>query len=379
MRIGLDGYFLSSRRGIGNFIYNLLTGLTRIAVEHEFVVFVNSWQSAEMLPKRSGLNTRVVGVNNYPLWEQVILPLEAARCRLDMLHCPANTGPLFLGGDVKLVVTIHDVIYLLPKDLLPISSSLFQRAGRIYRRYTVPRLVKHAAMITTDSEHSKRDIVKYLRVPAQRIRVVHMAAGPVFRRLPPGTGADRLKSRYDISGKFVLTLGGTDPRKNTASVLRAFLYFKALSGSPHRLVMVGLQENEQKQFSSIGNEIGNLQDIVFTGFVPEEDLVALYNAADVFVYPSLYEGFGLPVLEAMACGTPVVASAVASIPEVAGDAALLVDPTDERAVAESIARAIMDGALRRTLIDRGTRRVAEFSWEKAASELLRVYEECYAG
>jgi glycosyltransferase involved in cell wall biosynthesis len=375
MKIGIDARLLSYRRGIGTFVYNMLSHLTILDRKNQYFLYVDkkSKDSDLALPENSII--RPHALPSYPLWEQVCLPLAAMHDDVDILHCPANTGPLFLPQQIKRVLTIHDVMYLLPYEVLPPSPSLYQRLGRIYRRWVVPRIAKRADAIITDSHHSRQDIFSLLQLPSEHVFVIYGAPGHAFRPLPNKEMVEKVKQRYRVQSQFILTLGGLDPRKNTTRVLQAFKKFEGRAKSDYQLVIVGLPRNGQKLFSHTAMEIGITEEVVLAGFVPEEDLVALYNGADVFLYPSLYEGFGLPVLEAMACGTPVIASTAGSIPEIAEEAALLIGPNGVEALVLAIEQVVTDQALRQELTARGFEHVKKFSWEKAAKELLAVYEK----
>lgn len=376
MRIGIDGRLVSYRRGIGNFVYNLLGVLAEMDSKHEYIVYVDSATSCKQILEGGSFRLCPFRRGNYIFSEQWTLPALAARDRLDILHCPANTAPLRVPGRTQLVLTIHDVMYLLPKAVLPHSQSLYQRMGRIYRRLIVPRVAKRAAIITTDSSHSASDIVSYLHLPSEKVRVIHGAANKGCRVLCDMDRIDQVKRAYGIRGRFVLTLGGIDPRKNTAGVIRAFGRFKQLTGLPHQLLVVGLPTNGRRRFANLGARMGLGTEVIFTSFLPEDHLIALYNGAEVFLYPSLYEGFGLPVLEAMACGTPVISSPRSSIPEIAGGAALLVSPTDIDALAGALTHLIREDGVRKEMVARGFEQASKFSWEKTAREIVNVYEEC---
>lgn len=374
IKIGFDACLLSYRRGIGNFVYHILSHLASLDCNHQYLLYLTTKPKYFNLSLPENFTFRSFVCLSYILWEQVQLPLAAIYDGVDILHCPANTGPLFLPHRIKLVLTIHDVMYLLPYTVVPPSLSLYQRLGRIYRRWVVPRVAKRADAIITVSYHSRQDILNILQVSSERVFVIYGAPGPAFYPLSNKEKIERTKQRYRIRNRFILALGGLDPRKNTAGVLQAFKRFRERLKGDYQLVIVGLPKTGQKLFSSIAMKLGIVENVVFTDFVPEEDLVALYNGADVFLYPSFYEGFGLPVLEAMACGTPVVASNAGSIPEIAGEAALLIDPQDVEALALAIEEIITNQTLRQELIARGFKHVKKFSWDKAARKLLAVYE-----
>ncbi len=320
-------------------------------------------------------DVRVHPPYQYAVWEQFWLPRWAASDRVDLLHCPANTGPLVLPRRVKIILTLHDVIFLLPPAVTPLSPSPYQRLGRAYRRVVATRIVNRAAAIIAPSNRTRDDVVRWLGVPPDQIQVIHNAPDAVFRRLPRSAALDDVKRRYGLREQFILAMGGVDPRKNTSNIIQAFARAKREHRLPHQLVIVGLPPRASGRFADAADALCVGGDVVLLDFVPEEALVSLYNAATVFLYPSLYEGFGFPVLEAMACGTLVVASAAGSIPEIAGDAALLVNPIDTAELADAIARLMFDESLRQILARKGIARAAEFSWTRTATATMRVYEE----
>jgi glycosyltransferase involved in cell wall biosynthesis len=238
----------------------------------------------------------------------------------------------------------------------------------------VPRVARRAAAVITHSEHARGDIQRLLRVAASRVHLVQPAAGGHFRVLPEDELRAQLPRGIPTGAPWVVTLGAVDPRKNTARVLEAFARFRASGFAGHRLVVVGLDHDSSGRLLQRAQELGIAAHVTLRGFVTEPELVALYNAAEMFVYASLYEGFGLPVLEAMACGAPVVASCRTSVPEIAGGAALLVEPTDVDSLAGAMRTIAGDGSTRQRLRDLGLSQAAGFSWEQAAADVVRVYE-----
>ena len=377
LRIGIDARLAAYRRGMGNYIHSLLRELARLPTEHQFVLYVDGAEAAAAVPDGGRFSIRRLRPGLYPLWEQVLLPARAACDRLDVLHSPANTAPLCLPRRTRLVVTIHDVMYLLPRAQVPLPRTLYQRLGRQYRRWVVPRVARRAGRIISDSACSKTDTLQRIAVRPEGISVIYLSPSPRFRRL---TEQERSESLAAIPGvepgrPTIVHLGASDPRKNTERVLHAFAALKARASGEHQLVVAGLSPAAQIAFAKVADALAVRNDVRLLGFVAEDELVSLYNMAEMVVYPSLYEGFGLPVLEAMACGAPVITSNSSSIPEIAGDAALLVDPTDGEALAQAMIRLAGDEPLRRSLIARGTTQIAKFSWQRAARETLAVYEE----
>src|SRR5581483_108978 len=241
-------------------------------------------------------------------------------------------------------------------------------------RLRVPLTLRRAAAVLTGSEFCKRDIARRYGVPSEKIVVAPYAADPIFRPIEDAARLDEVRTRYATGPRYILFVGVLKPNKNVKTLVEAYVRLRQADRVRHRLVLVGQQELLYGEMFARAREAGMAGDLVFTGRVSDQDLVALYNAADLFVQPSLFEGFGLPSLEAMACGTPVVTSTAAAIPEMVGDAALTVDPLDVEALAGAIATVLDDEALRRRMAARSIERAAMFSWETAARAALGVYQ-----
>lgn len=377
MNIGIDARFaIHNRRGIGNYVLNLIRFLAVQDQENLYYLYTDREDWEGILPHQETMVARQLQTSNYLAWEQFSLPLQARRDRLDVLHCTGNTAPLALAPSISLVTTVHDVMYLKPEKALPQSTSLYQRLGRIYRRAVVPPTVRGSAAILTVSEFSKSDILSHFRdLPSERIHVTPLGLNPHCRILAEDEVETDYLSSLGVNSGYLLTLGGYDPRKNTSQVIRAFMKLKGAGGLHEKLVVVGIPNWRQSVFWQEAQALGGGEDVVFTEFVTEGQLVSLYNRATAFLYPSLYEGFGLPPLEAMACGTPVITSQVTSIPEVVGDAALLIDPSNEEALTRAIGTMVADRELRDRLKTQGKHRSAEFSWSRLSAETLRVYRQ----
>jgi len=300
------------------------------------------------------------------LWEQITLPLEAGRVNADLLYAPYFSLPLVAG--MRTVVTIHDLIPLLLPEYTP--SAPFKAYFRL-----VSAATRHADAVVTDSRHSAADIARCLDVPIKKIHVVPL--GVDARYLQP-RGADELsllRGRLGLPERFILYLGGVDPRKNVSVLLRAL---KRLRDSGQHIAPLAMVAPRGGRFADPRDEAGALgltegRDALFLDWIAEEDKPALYAAAAAFVYPSRYEGFGLPPLEAMASGTPALCSNASSLPEVTGDAALLLDPEDDAAWADALARIDGDAALRADLAARGHARAATFTWDVTVAGLIRVF------
>jgi glycosyltransferase involved in cell wall biosynthesis len=280
---------------------------------------------------------------------------------VDLFHATEHLLPRF--SSVRTVFTLHDLIFLFhPETHKPLN--------RWFLTLMMPRFLRAADAVIAVSECTKRDAVRFYGIPEEKITVIYEGVNPRFRPASPETIA-AVRARYGLPEHFILYVGTIEPRKNLTALLEAFHHL--LATHDLRLVIVGKKGWLYEGFFRRLRELGLEDRVIFTGYVPDEDLPAIYSAADLFVFPSLYEGFGLPVLEAMACGTPVICSNTSSLPEVAGDAALLVDPTDVRALAGAMERALTDEHLRSELMAKGLERARWFTWEKAAAKTLEVY------
>ena len=296
------------------------------------------------------------------------IPVLARRRNLDIVHDPTGVTPLLLGGGgARTVVTIHDVFAW----SCPGVSSLLDTL--IYRLW-LPRLLPRADAVITVSEHSKRDIERYLGIAPDQIRVIPYGISHRFQPLPRKQIRAQLKTRFDLENPYILFVGNLTLRKNIERALRAFALL--VSSYPKlQFVLAGPSTLKKTPVSVLASELGITDRIFLTGPLTDADLPALYSGADLFVFPSLCEGFGLPPLEAMACGTPVVCSNATSLPEVVGDAAITVDPTAEEALARAMHRVLSDRDLQQDLHRRGLKRAAGFTWERAARQTVAVYRE----
>jgi glycosyltransferase involved in cell wall biosynthesis len=379
-RLGFITYGLErARGGIGRYTEELLSALRLLGWQP--LVLQAGGGGQEGTCAIAGLLPGLLTVG------QAQIAWHAKRNQLGLVHDPTGTMPLMLTG-TRRVATIHDVIpYIYPETSTKLDKLIY--------RLWLPLAVRRLDAIITVSTQSKRDIVRYLPVKSEDVMVISEAAGANYRPLSRAQIQPVLK-RYGINFPYLLYVGSLEARKNLPRLLTAYhrvrqgqtcpakspSSVRAASSKCPRLVIVGARK---WKFSPIFETIQRLElepDVYFTGYVEEEDLPALYNGADLFVFPSLYEGFGLPVLEAMACGVPVITSNSSSLPEVAGDAAILVDPLDCQAIAEAIQRVLFDNQtpnLAAIMREKGLARAKQFSWERTARETIAVYERVLAG
>ncbi len=379
MKIGIDARFaLRRRRGIGNYVLNLIRNLGEIDRTNRYILYVDCNDVENILPVQKNFTTKKLLPSSYLIWEQFILPMQAKKDNLDILHCPANTAPIYLNSQLKLIISVMDVMYLKSFSTLAPSVSLYQRLGRIYRKMVVPRIIERASKVITISYFSKNDILSHFKaINPHQVIVTYLATDNKFHFLDRNNIEKRIIDKLHIKGKYILVLGGSDPRKNTELIIRKFIELRSESEIEEKLVILGIPNWEKTNFYEIVKQSSYGKEVIFTDFVAEEDLVLLYNGATVFLYPSLYEGFGLPLLEAMACGIPVISSDRTSIPEIVGDAASLIDPTDGEELKKELAKVLNNENLRNELIKRGFKQLQKFSWRKTAEKTLGVYESVY--
>lgn len=370
MNIGIDAHMLGhNETGNETYVLELVRALAAQTGADTLFVYV---EDAASVPPEivAAPHVRVIPYATRSSLRRLVeeLPKRAERDALDVLHISYN-APLRLPKACALVVTIHDISY----EHFP---QFFSRRLRTFLRASVPRSARAAHHIITDTESAKRDLVKTYRLPAEKITVTHYAAGAQFRRIDDNVALAAIRAKYNTGEKFVLAVGNLQPRKNWERLMRAFAQAKRESNLPHKLVIVGQTLWLAGPIFETARTLG--EAVVLTGYVPAQDLPLLYNASDIFAYPSLYEGFGLPVVEAMACGTPVLTSNVSCLPEIAGNAAHFVDPYNEAAIAGALGRMAADDAYRGELAARGLLRAKQFSWERTAEQTRLVYEKVTA-
>lgn len=370
MNIGIEAQRLlrPHKHGMDIVALELLRALDELDTPHTFHALVRPDEDRACL---DGLRrVRVVEVPGYHYvhWEQVQLPRVARRLGLDLLHCTANTAPLRC--PVPYVLTLHDVIFM---DTGPVGGTRYQRWGNAYRRWLVPRLVRRAAHIATVSKDERGRIVRTLGLPESNVEVIYNGVSSRFGAVPTDLERAAVRVRLGLRGPYVLLLGNAEPRKNVPRALEAFCQV-ATERPEWYLVVTGLPGETIDALLNAAGRHAFRNRIVCPGYLPAELLPAVYAGAGAFLYPSLREGFGLPVLEAMAAGVPVVTSATTATAEVAGDAGYLVDPTQTESIAAGLRNALRDGADRRAKIALGLRRPALFSWQGAARHWLEFYE-----
>ncbi|MCC7372991.1 MAG: glycosyltransferase family 4 protein [Chloroflexi bacterium] len=387
MRIGINALFLQKPMvAAGLHLYYLLEGLDAYDRRNEYVLLSPRFRKAytsgfPQLPSDRFRNVEVwtkisrFGDNVEKLWwEQIGLVQAATREKVDLLHCPYFAAPLT--QTCPTVVTIHDVIPL----VLPEYKA--RESNRLYTGLT-SFTSKRANAIIAVSECSRRDIVSTLGIPADRIHVIGNAVHPSFHPITDSWLLAAVRERYNIARKYILYFGGFDLRKNVRRIIRSYAALPAPLRAEYQLVIAGrlhlLGHPLYPDPRPLVRELDMGDRIIFTGQIREQDKAPLYSGATAFVFPSLYEGFGMPVLEAMACGAPVITSRVSALPEVVGDAGVLVDPYSEPAISDALGELLTSPKRRQDLGQRARERSRMFSWRQVAEQTVSVYEQVAAG
>ena len=374
MRIGLDGKILTLQaRGTGRYAINLVRAMLAEAAARrpdlDFVIFTGPQTSREVMNEfRGACDECFLGARSSVIRLLTQVPAALRRLRIDVFHGMDHVGIPLIGRTGKYVVTIYDVIPLiLPETFTPRHRTIV--------RCALARVRREAERVIVPSHATKRDVVRHVGLPEDRVVVTPGGCEPRFRPVHSEGALRRVAARYGLPSRYVLAVGTLEPRKNLTALLEAFARLRrgrAIDPSL-RLVLAGARGWLDEPIFRTVRALGLERAVHFPGFIDDDDLPAVYSGAALFVFPSLYEGFGLPPLEAMACGVPVVTSNVSSMPEVAGDAAVLVDPRDVDGLASAIARVSGDEALRASLRAAGIARARQFSWETTARRTLDAY------
>ncbi|MCU1286041.1 MAG: group 1 glycosyl transferase [Acidobacteriales bacterium] len=365
MRIAFDLRRIKNP-GIGRYMKCLVEEVVLQAPQNDYLLILPP--DAEETFSVADRNTTILTstMKYYSIQEQIQLPGILRRHKIDLLHSPHFMMPLL--RPCPCVVTIHDVIYLACKE------DLYSQLGRLYYRGMMSASLRLADRVITDSEFSRGEIVRYLHADPSKIEVIYPGVAKGIRQVADASRLRAVRSKYGISGQFILYTGIYKPRKNHAGLLRAFQRF-LITGGSGQLVIAGPMNEGGSILKGLALDLGIEKQVVFAGFVDDLDLPALYSAAHVYACPSLYEGFGFTVLEAMACDVPVVCSTAASLPEVVTQAAIYADPRNPEEFAQALHRVSFDSDLRRQLIENGRNNFQRFKWETAAKQTLAIYEE----
>ena len=366
-KIGIDVRMMTRlKTGVEIYTYYLIQNLGRIDKFNEYFLFSDKDFNNSDLP--SSFNKRII---KFPpisfLWTQSSLFFALLRYRIDLYHSP--TSAFALWGRRKRIVTIHDLSFLFYPEM-------YSKRRQLAHRFWLKRAVDFSDKIITVSKNTKEDIIKFYNAEPEKINVIHLGIdNKVYYPLKESFHFGQIQRKYNLPKRFIFAVGRLEPRKNFVNLIKAYAILKRKTDLKEKLVIIG---NKGYRYKDIFKTVENLnlkKEVIFLGYVPQKDLPYIYNLASLFVYPSFYEGFGLPPLEAMACGIPVITSTTSSLPEVVGEAAILVNPYNVEEIAEAIYKVLSNKELAEKMRRKGLERAKQFSWEKCGRETLRVYEE----
>lgn len=378
MKIGIEGQrlFRTKKYGMDRVVLELIRNLQKIDHDNEYYIFVKTDEDHSVLKETHNFKIVQLNGSSYPVWEQFVLPKAAKKYGCQILHCTSNTAPCYPG--MPLITTLHDIIYL-ERGYLSIltgSSSLYQKFGNVYRKLIVPHIVKKSKKIIAISHFEKNRIGSYFGINGDgRLQAIHNGVSAHFKPVTDKPELERVKAEYQLPDRFLFFMGNTDPRKNTRNTLKAFSDFLKQTDSNHKLVMLNFDRLQLEKLLFEMDDLELLNKVVLTGYVKDKDLPSIYSLSEIFLFPSLREGFGLPILEAMACGTPVITSNTSSMPEIAGDAAHIINPNHSEEITQAIITLISDEPYYKRLRKKGLERHQRFTWKIMAEKVLAIYTE----
>lgn len=364
MRVAIDAnpMFLT-RAGIGSYTYHLVRQLIRLDEENQYFLYNTATKDRELDGLEQGKNAQVV------CFARIFSSWMARKDRIDVYH--GTSYQLWAQGKAGSVVSIHDLA------LMRFPEFSKRLLGEHWSNYKTRKTLQQATKVIVGSQNTANDILEFYQIPVEKIRVIYYGVGEEFFFCPDADLRKSVRARLTIpSGDYILYVGGSDPRKNLDRLLEAFSILLRKVQPITLVVTGGMGRRGEEIYQRISN-LNLERNVVLTGHLPAQDLRLLYSGARLFVYPSLYEGFGIPVLEAMASGVPVITSNTSSLPEVAGDAAYLIDPYDVPALTDAIEKVLQDENLARSLQAKGLQRAKAFSWERTARQTLEVYKDVY--
>jgi glycosyltransferase involved in cell wall biosynthesis len=377
MIIGIEGQrlFRKKKHGMDMVALELIRNLQILDHENEYYIFVKPDEDDSVLKETSNFKIIQLDGGAYPAWEQIALPKAAKKYGCDVLHCTSNTAPLFT--DIPLITILHDIIYMESGYLkiLKSSASTYQKFGNVYRKLVVPQVVKRSKKVITVSHFEKNRIAEFFGIKGNhKLDAIYNGVSEHFKPVTNKEELQKVKEKYNLPEKYFFFLGNTDPKKNTRGTLKAFSDFLKQTGSSYKLVMLDYDKTELKKLLVEIDDTNLINHIILTGYVINTDLPAIYSQCDVFLYPSLRESFGIPMLEAMSCNVPVITSNTSSMPEVSGEAAHIVNPFNPEEITQGLIEILKNEAYRKSLCDKGVERSQQFSWNNMAKDYLRLYE-----
>jgi len=370
LRIGIEvqRIFREKKHGMEVVALELINEIQKLDKHNEYILYAKDDVDNTCIKEQDNFKIKTLSASSYPTWEQIALPRAAKKDNLDFLHSTCNTSALNLS--VPLILTLHDIIYLEKTDF---KGTAYQNFGNLYRRFIVPKIVDKSRLVITVSNFEKEVILNKLKLPEDKVQVIYNAVNPKFNIDYPTEEVLAFKSAHSLPKEFILFLGNTAPKKNTLNVIKAYTEYLSVISDGLPLVIL---DYDRKLVEDTLKELGKeqfIENFIFPGYIPSDKMPLLYNSSSLFLYPSLRESFGLPILEAMACGVPVITSNTSSMPEIASNAALFVNPFDHLEIKDAMLRFFSDKDLQLNMKEMGLKRAADFTWKSSAEQLLSIY------
>lgn len=370
-RIGIEAQrlFRQRKHGMEVVALELIKELQRLDKKNEYILFAKQDTDQNCVVETDNWKIVKPHGKTYFDWEQYALPKAAKKEKLDFLHSTCNTSAITT--HYPLLLTIHDVIYM---EKIEFKGTPYQNFGNLYRRFIVPKVAQKSKLIITVSEFEKETISEVLKIPKEKIRVVYNAASKKFNNQYKDAQISGIKQKYGLPDSFILFIGNTAPKKNSKNVIQAYSSYCRSASSPIPLVILDYSKELTLQQLRRDKSEDLISNFVFPGFISSDELPLVYNASTLFIYPSLRESFGLPIIEAMGCGSPVITSNTSCMPEIAGEAALLINPFNPDDLTQKMIEVLGNKQLQQQLSEKGLERAKDFSWEHSAKQLIEIYE-----
>jgi len=370
MRIGIEAQRILrlKKHGMDVVALELIKNLQQIDKTNRYFVFARQDKDEFVIKKSDNLELKKSPSLTYFDWEQIKLKKLIKSNDIDLLHCTANTAPLKL--HLPFIVTIHDIIYL---EKIDFKGTAYQNVGNLYRRFIVPKIANRADLILTVSNFERENIIENLKISENKVRVLYNGVSDVFNNRYSEVQLNEFRKEYNLPKNYIMFLGNTAPKKNTPNVIRAYTEYCNSEKAVVPLVLLDYKRELVEKYLVELRGQHLIKNFIFPGYVPHRQMALMYCASSLFLYPSLRESFGLPILEAMACGTPVITSNTSCMPEIAGDAAKQIDPLNYSEMAEAIKGLLQSNSCRNVYVEKGLERVKKFTWTASAETLLNIY------
>lgn len=375
MRIGIEGQrlFRKEKHGMDVVVMEIIKNLQLIDSKNQYYIFVKDGDDDSWYEPTKNFHVIRLKKAAYHVWEQFVLPKAVHKYKIELLHCTSNTAPMFIS--VPLILTLHDIIYLENFKFVSYKSSLYQLVGNFYRRWVVPRILHSSKSIITVSNSERSTIIQKYPDLESKLKVIYNSFGECFGDDNP-QNENRIKEKYNLPDKYIFCLGNTSPKKNLSNILKA--YYLYLDRNEEKLPLVLADHSPGDLFLFLNSSNAKYKEYVkFIGYVSNWEMPTLYKLSQLFLYPSIRESFGIPILEGMKMGTPVITSNISCMPEIAGKSAYFVDPFDPESIAKGIEVLLYNPRVRSAMIERGHVRTKSFSWLESAKQTLKIYEEVF--